>query len=189
VAQPHVLLLHIAPDETAMLTRPVGWWAGDAAAVLAGARPPGLVEALLGAGAAVIECDATPPPAAVAALARLLEAARGLLGARLVVALGAGEWTNSVLDARSLGVATAVVLGPDPLVLPGSEPEPEQRWEFWAPLLCAALAAADPLLGEACERGLTRPSSHHAAAGQAGSTRLSGVSKSRSTASPAPSMQ
>jgi hypothetical protein len=44
-------------------------------------------------------------------------------------------------------------------VRPGVEPDPAERWDLRAPLLCEALARGEPALGRPCLDGLigTRP--------------------------------
>lgn len=142
----------VAPAQ-AEAALPEAWIMGDAVAVLAGPRRPARRAALLEACAAVIEpreggADLLPAAApGDAPLARALEAARGQLGARLVVALGAGPaWGEAALEARHLGFAAAAALeeraGAPPRVRPGPPPPLTQRWDLRAPLFCDALARA-----------------------------------------------
>lgn len=154
----------------ALLTTPPGWVPGDAAVVLlvpAEGRDPDLghrlAEALLAQGAAVLEPDllaaqggiaadsgavpppgGTPPAVLVPGVLGAAQALHRLVGAGLVVAIGAGAEGEAALlaTAGSPELAAAVLLGPGaPAFLPGAIP-PGQGWAARAPLLCALVAGA-----------------------------------------------
>jgi hypothetical protein len=165
---------HARPPAAGLLHHPPGWTSGDAAVVLApgGDWPDGardaLIDALLGAGAAVLVIpDAAPGPVAPR-LSDALRALRRDLGAGIVVAIGrgaAGEATlglrTAALPGEALPFAALVSLGPGaPGFAPG-EAAPAEDWPRRAPLLCDLLAAAAlpdvPELPAACRAALPGP--------------------------------
>ncbi len=111
----------------ALLSLPPGWLSGDALAVLApdegwprGQRDA-LVAALLDAGTAVMELNRPRMTSVVEDLAAALRAARGEIGAGLVVLIGRGEGGAAALaiaeeaaDPGGRHYAAAVKLGPGP---------------------------------------------------------------------------
>ena len=164
----------------ALLSRPPGWAAGDAAVVLAAAEAPTdrrrqrLAERLLRAGLAVLELDADP---AAPALPTLFGAMRSLreqaeAGPVLLLATGAagGPALRAVDEAAEVrhlpsgapGFAAALALGPNSLLAaPGAAAPSGMAWEAAARRLCAALdrgeAAGGTLAAPAGRRGAMPP--------------------------------
>ncbi|MGG5820991.1 hypothetical protein [Falsiroseomonas sp. HW251] len=140
----------------ARMELPVRWAIGDAAAVIApGDWPDGLrealAEALLAAGAAVVELPRGNDRAALRRdLRNALVTLREIEGAGLVVAIGMGEGGDAALAVAAdppgavHAYAAAVRLGPGQPVFQGGPVDPAEGWAMRGPLFCALLAGVQP---------------------------------------------
>jgi uroporphyrinogen-III synthase len=171
--------LVVVPEsgDLALLSQADGWAPEDAAVLLlwprGGAADAGdrgvrdaLTEALLEAGASVLELDYTEATDLPTALAEGLRLLRGEFGAGLLIAVGwdrGGEvaLAQARADHRLVGrglpaIAAAVALSPEGLrAAPGAAPAAVEAWPMRASLFCAALPVARDERG-ACLSGLRR---------------------------------